>query len=363
MTIMGHYNYDFHITDLCLNIADLEVYSVDEKAFKNLPVSLNIMKSSVFYNIIGTKISLLITHYKFIKLAQKTKTPSLFLSFNNKAILFACLLTWNKKKLHLICHNNLQKIRKSFLDKLCFRLLSFFNMHLIILEDIFKEDLIQQCHYKSNQLSVLYHPLPKLHNINKHNKKITISYISGLYYDKGYDIFLDAINYFLRYMPIHKDKILFKVSLAQKINFDKLKISESFFRKNNVEIMFHYLSSSEYNDILQTSDYICLPIRPNFQNRCSAIFFEGIALKKPMILSNIPLFTYYNKEYPNISEIFTIDDDDAVISLSRIFAKIAANYNHLAYPGITKILDSRSNKMLESQLYNIFQQKLQCENS
>lgn len=358
MPVKGHYKYDHGIFKLCSEIADVDVYYVDQNTFETPDIVKKISTHKIPLTRVHLKFALLISHYKFIKIAKKNKEPALFLSFSTLGMLFACLLTMNQKKIHLVCHNNLQRIETSWLNRIALKSLKLFNIELILLEDLLKKNLIKEYHYNASHLKVLYHPIPLAQVATsaqkKENKKIIISYVSGLYYDKGYDIFLRAVCYFSKNMPLYTDLIDFKVSLGQKHTANQREIGAHCLEKNNIEIFDHSLSNYEYEALLNTSSYICLPFRQSFKNRCSAVFFEALALKKPLILSSIELFMYYNKKYNSLGEIFVAEDEK---SLAKTFEHIAINHNTLHYPGRNFIINDRDNNTLKLQLINILRQE------
>ena len=225
---MGHENFNRGILRVCLTLSPVEIFLFG-RICPELHSSDKLKLHRIRINKKDNRWGLLIAHYQFLKQAQRVSHPHFFLSFDSVSMLLACFLRFNRKEINLICHNNFRRACGSKLSYLTLRLLKFFNIKLVVLEQAFLP-YVHQLGYQDYQACLLKHPLPQFQREEKERsefKKCVITYVSAAFEEKGYDIFLKAVIFYLKYLKTEEDQLELKILLGKKIDFPFLGIEEA----------------------------------------------------------------------------------------------------------------------------------------
>ena len=311
----GHKNYNTRLIEICLKLAPCRVFYANPELnlqIDNPPHRLIFNNTNQLYT---SRFALVYIHCKMLRNLKKHYTSSnLFICFDNVSMFLACLFTLNRKTINLVCHNNLHRAQASKLSKLALRLLKYFGVQLIILENSFKDDVKKQLGYAEKNIHIVYHPLPKIKrleatdtfNRKSHHHRLTVSYLSGAYSDKGFDILLRAIKRYLEDKSrSDKGQIKFNLLLKKPVNLKLFGLDNICLSEHQINLICNKINDADYQSLLKESDYICLPFRETFNNRCSAALFEALVCEKKLILAGIPLFTYYAQKHNLSDHIFT----------------------------------------------------------
>ncbi|MCF6775567.1 hypothetical protein L3V83_03155 [Thiotrichales bacterium 19X7-9] len=352
VSTLGHANYNTQLIKNCLQLLPCNIFYTNRALKLNDIIVAKNFKIHYSQKNSNSRIRLFFNHLNMLKKRQHNliNQKHLFICFDNLSMLLACLFTLNKKPLYLICHNNFHRANESIVSRIALKMLKLFNSHLVLLEQSFMPFASVKLRYPLNRLHLLYHPLPNVSLSNiplKEDNLITISYVSGAHLDKGYDTLLHAIKLYLNTKP--SNLIRFNILLGRPIELKPFGLTKKTLKTHHINLIENKISDDKYKQLLHESDYLCLPFRKQFFNRCSAVFFEAVSYKKNMITSNIPLFKSYIDLYGSIGLYY---EEANAQQLSKIFLTIE---KMTLQPGIRKILSDRTNALLQQQLFKLFQ--------
>jgi glycosyltransferase involved in cell wall biosynthesis len=141
-------------------------------------------------------------------------------------------------------------------------------------------------------------------------KKINLLFFGNINYNKGIDLFIDAIN------TLDENKVtnLNFIIAGKNVDstFEKMKIIN-----NNVKILFKHINDNELVYLFSRIDYVVLPYRKTTQ---SGIIEMAFYFKKPIIASPISYFSQIIAKYPSFGVITDIDKfsfSNTLLSISK----------------------------------------------
>lgn len=206
---------------------------------------------------------------------------------------------FQKKRLYLICHNNLSKLNNPLYQHMI-RHIGKKNYY-IVFEDYIKKNLSQ--YVSSNRIFVIHLGCPLPFNAIPSNQipewiiKLKKNKIIFSPSRNATDEFLKSIqenNSFCNYLS--KSNIV----LAAKGNLSS--------NHSNIIYIDKRLSNIEYQSLFQLSDIILLPYPSSYINRVSAVLFEAISNNKTIICSDLPGLKSYKTIYSKIFFYSSIND-------------------------------------------------------
>ena len=221
-------------------------------------------------------------------------------------------------------HRNL----KQFIWKVGIRLIASRVKAIVVLEECYKEYMIQHYGVKSEYIHVLpNYYLPEYSpEANKNNKlgsirDVDVLFIGTIQKAKGVDIFVDVLS---------DVRVPLKVMIAGGMVPEK---DEEFVNQLNEKIngfknplvglhfIFRHLERDEYEYLISIAKTVIFPYRVTRDPAASGVFWDVMKFGKPIIAPYQPPFQYYFDTY-NIGVNYLPDDKESLFLLLSKFHKI-----------------------------------------
>jgi glycosyltransferase involved in cell wall biosynthesis len=249
------------------------------------------------------------------------------------------------KRVQVIIHGDFSTLhrtpRKSILNPLYYigslktalKRSGYERLQHLVLEDAVRDTILKQMPFLRDSVSVLDHPIPivKHHvEINDLDQPIQFGFLGRASEKKGFSDYLNIAA------EISK-------RFSGQVKFHHIGwIPDNQRRANHLKMAFlsdipgkERISRNEYVNRLKNLHFVCLFFNKYYESSASGVLMDSIAWGKPIIATQLPIFTTIQKKFGDIGYLCGIDEISATISSiiqtndSDRYKRQVLNMNHV----------------------------------